>query len=206
MDYGQYKQLEFRRKFLKIVGAEISVFTPNDQQVAVIHMKAWKLREDIRLYSGPDLATEALRIHARQIIDISATYDVFEGESAEPAFALRRKGLKSIFLRDHWDILDTTGNKIGEVVETSGTLAILRRWIGSFTIIGELIGLALAFTKQTYRLNTIDGRLLGTITHKKNPLLVRMDLDTSQAEAEANPAIPVAATTLLSIIDAVKSS
>lgn len=210
MDITHLKTLEFRRKFWKIFGAEIFITDPSSQQEAgYIYVKAWKLREDIRLFSDRTKQREIMRIHARQIIDISATYDVIDSTTGQPVFAMRRKGLKSMFVRDHWDLLDNNGNSFGDLIETSSELAIMRRWFGAIPYLGVIIDLAFAFIPQTYSvtLKQADGRdlLASTITHRKNPVVVKMLLDTSTAQVPAHPFVPLAATSMLSVIDAAKN-
>jgi hypothetical protein len=210
MDYTQLKKLEFRRKFWKIAGAEIYVTDPVTQsEVGYIKMKAWKLREDIRLFSDRSQQHEIMQIHARQVIDFGGTYDVIDSASNQPVFALRRKGFKSAFVRDHWDLLQTDGNIFGNVQETSSTLAIMRRWLEVLPF-GELIALVFAFVPQTYTisLNQPDGSLAvaGTIIHRKNPVIVQMTLDTSAAHIPAHPFVTMAATAMLSIVDAAKNN
>lgn len=210
MDYAQYKQIEFRRKFWKFFGAEIFVSNPGSgHDIGYIKMKAWKLREDIRLYTDRTMQQEVFQIHARQIIDFGATYDVLAGTPPQPYMSLRRKGLKSAFVRDHWDLLDNAGNVFGSVQETSSGLALARRWLEILPY-GELIGLAFSFVPQTYTICTTqpDGRaaVMGTITHRKNPFIVKMLVDTSAAEVPVQPYITMAAASLLSIIDASKNA
>ncbi|HVF10074.1 MAG TPA: hypothetical protein VNA16_04685, partial [Abditibacteriaceae bacterium] len=65
-----------RRKFLKLMGAAFYVDDPNGQVLLYANQKAFKLKEDIRLYTGEDMTTEVLLIKARNVLDISATYDV----------------------------------------------------------------------------------------------------------------------------------
>lgn len=209
MDYSQYKKLEFRRKFWKIAGAEIYINDPaTEQEVGYIKMKAWKLREDVRIFRDRSMAQELVQIHARQIIDFGATYDVSDSATSQQIFSLRRKGLKSTFVRDHWDFLDVSGNVFGSVQETSSTLAIIRRWIELLPF-GGIVGLFLMFIPQSYAITALklggDSGTVGTILHRKNPILVKMSLDTSAAEVAVNPFVPLAATAMLSIIDAAKN-
>lgn len=210
MDYSAYKQLEFRRKFWKLVGAEISITDPHGQQeVGYIRMKAWKLREDIRILRNRTDQQAVVQIRARQIIDIGATYDVTDSSTQQLIFSARRKGLKSIFVRDHWDLLDASGNTFGELQETSSGLALARRWLELLPL-GEFIALIFAFVPQTYVMNATqpDGSklLIGTILHRKNPVVVKMNLDTSGAQTQVNPYLPMAMTALLSIVEASKNS
>jgi hypothetical protein len=210
MDYTQLKTLEFRRKFWKLFGAEISIADPNTQsEVGYIKMAAWKLREDVRIYTARDMQREILQIHARQIIDFGATYDVTDSSTGQPSFSLRRKGLKSTFVRDHWDLLDTNGNAIGSIQETSGTLALIRRWIELIPYV-ELLGIIFAFIVQTYEIRIVqaDGSeaIAGTITHRKNPFIVKMSLDMTNAQVTVSPLIPLASVAMLSVVDAAKNS
>jgi hypothetical protein len=206
MDYSNYKQLEFRRKFWVPVGAKISIYhTPTNQLVGFIHMKAWKLKEDIRVYTDESMQQELLRIAARNVVDFSGTYDVFDSVSGQLVGTIRRKGMKSTFVRDHWIVLDANGDGIADTVETSGNLALFRRWIGIVPVAGPLAELVLAFVPQTYALTNKSGAHAGTITHRKNPIIVKMGLDTTQAAAPLDPRITTAMTALLTTIDATKS-
>jgi len=210
MDYTQLKKLEFRRKYWKIAGAEIYVDDPNTQQeVGYIKMKAWKLREDIRLFSDRSMQREILQIHARQIIDFGATYDVTDSSTGQQFFSMRRKGLKSTFVRDHWDLLDNNGNVFGSVQETSSGLALARRWLDIIPYVNIVSALVFMFVVQTYTINILqaDGSnaVGGTITHRKNPFIVKMSLDTSAAQVPVHPFVTLAATAMLSVIEAVKN-
>lgn len=205
MDYTPYKQYELRRKFWKLFGAEISVMDQSQNVIGFIKMKAWKLKEDVRLYRDKSMQQEIFAIHARKVIDIGATYDVIDSTSQQPIFALKRRGLKSIFVRDHWDILDTQGNIVGAIQETSGTLALLRRWLSAIT---DLFDIIFMFVVQTYDITITNGQqqvLAARITHRKNPFVVKMAVDTTVAQTQLDPRVVLASASMLSIIDAAKN-
>lgn len=122
----EHTSLLVKKQMLKLVGGAFRVFTPEGSLILYAKMKAFTLREDIRLYTGEDMRTEVLTIKARQIIDVSAAYDVVDATTGEKVGVLRRKGLKSI-IRDEWAILNANDQQIGVIVEDS--LAILRRFI-----------------------------------------------------------------------------
>ncbi len=207
MDYSPYTQLEFRRKVLKLVGAEITISDVASQtQVGFIKMAAWKLKEDIRLFSDSTQTQEVFAIKARSIIDFGATYDITDSATNTLICSLQRKGLRSAFVRDYWNILDASGAKIGFIQETSGILALVRRWLSVFS---DLFNVIFSFVTESYeiRLEGVSGTgLLGTILHRKNPIVVKMLLDTTNAEVNADPRIAIAATAMLAIIDAGKNS
>lgn len=206
MDYSQYKQLEFRRKFWKIFGATIRMTDAGGaQQLGVVQMKAFRLRSDITLYADSAQHVPVFNIKARQAIALNYVFDVFDPRTGQPIFGLQRQGLKSAFVRDHWLLLDTTGNQFGEIIETSSNLAIFRRWL---SFISDLAALIFAFVPETYTIRTTNGQpqLIGNITHKKNPFIVKMSLDTSQAQMAIDPRVAIASCVLLSIRDASKNS
>ncbi len=157
-----------RRKVLKLVGGAFHVFDPAGNVVFYSQMKGWKLREDIRLFTGEDMQTEILRIAARQIIDFSAAYDVVDTATNAKVGAFKRKGLKSI-VRDHWIVMDPGDNEIGTIQEDSTGLAILRRLFGVW---------ATLIAPQKYHME-IGGQTVATGQQNRNPFVYIVDLDFS---------------------------
>jgi hypothetical protein len=117
-----------RRKIFTIAGAKFHVFDSAGHLVFYSRMKAFKLREDIRLFRDESMGEELLLIKARQIIDFSAAYDVFDSRTREKIGVFKRKGLKSI-LRDEWFIMDAGDREIGVIREDSLLKSLLRRFL-----------------------------------------------------------------------------
>ncbi|KTD85720.1 hypothetical protein [Paenibacillus etheri] len=117
-----------RKKVFSIMGAKLHIYDNTEQLLLYSQMKAFKLKEDIALYTDESMNKELLRIKARSVVDFSATYDVHDTETGEHIGALRRKGLKSI-LKDEWMILDRHDQEIGKIKEDSTAMALLRRFI-----------------------------------------------------------------------------
>ena len=157
-----------RRKVLKLVGGAFHIFDPAGNVVFYSQMKAWKLREDIRLFTGEDMQTEVLRIAARQIIDFGAAYDVVDSASGQKIGALKRKGLKSI-VGDHWIIMDAGDTEIGSIQEDSTGLAILRRLFGLW---------ATLIAPQKYHFE-IGGQTVAYGQQNRNPFVYIVTLDFS---------------------------
>ena len=163
-----------RRKVLKIIGGAFHVFDPAGNLVFYSQMKGWKLREDIRLFTGEDMQTEILRIAARQIIDFGAAYDVVDSVTNQKIGALKRKGLKSI-VRDHWIIMDANDAELGSIQEDSTGLAILRRLLGEW---------ACLIVPQKYHFE-IGGQAVATGQQNRNPFVYTVNLDFSADAAGA---------------------
>jgi uncharacterized protein YxjI len=117
-----------RRKILSILGAAFHVYDPSGNVAFYSKQKAFKLKEDIRIYTGEDMQTECLLIKARNVIDIAAKYDVFDSATNTKIGTFQRKGLKSI-LKDEWLILNTNDEQVGMIKEDSALMATLRRFL-----------------------------------------------------------------------------
>ena len=118
-----------RRKVLKIFGASFHVYD-GDKVVAFCKQKAFKLREDIRLFTDESMATELLWIRARQIIDFAACYDIVDSASQKKVGSLRRRGFASL-VRDSWEVMDLDDKVIGKVEEDGMGMALLRRFLSN---------------------------------------------------------------------------
>ena len=118
-----------RRKVFKIFGGGFHVYD-GDRVVAYAKQKAFKLKEDIRIYTGEDLKTELLTIKARKVIDFASAYDIVDTQEGVKIGAARRKGFKSI-VRDSWQLLDENDNPVAQLQEDSMMMALLRRFLSN---------------------------------------------------------------------------
>ncbi|MDT8390831.1 MAG: hypothetical protein RRC34_10030 [Lentisphaeria bacterium] len=126
MSYFQEDRYTIRRKIFKLFGGAFHIYDAAGRVVGYTKMKAFKLKEDLRMYESEDMQKEIFSIQARHVIDFAATYDV--SANGAPVGALQRKGLKSI-IKDEWFILDTQNRKIGLITEDNAGLALVRRFL-----------------------------------------------------------------------------
>ncbi len=190
-DVFSHQQYLFRRKVFKAFGGEFRIYSPEGTQLLYSKQKAFKLKEDIRVYSDDSMTNELLTIQARQVIDFSAAYDVVETGTGVAVGALRRKGFKSL-LRDEWLLMDTQGLEIGKVQEDSLLLALLRRRLG--------------FIPQKYTV-TVGGQPVASFKQHFNPFVLKYTLDLSQDyEKRLDRRLAIAAGVLLCAIERQQSS
>lgn len=176
-----------RKKVLKLFGASFHIFDPNGGVVFYSKQKAFKLKEDIRLYTGEDMQTEVLVIKARQVIDWAATYDVYDSVNQQNVGVLKRKGLKSL-LRDEWIFADEQEREIGLIQEDSTLLAIVRR------LVTNLI-------PQKYHA-TINEKTVCTFKQNFNPFVMKVTVDfTEDTERRLDRRLGIAAAILLCAIE-----
>lgn len=117
-----------RRKVLTLFGAKFHIFNNSGELIGFSKQKAFKLKEDIRVFSDETASTPMISIQARNIVDFSACYDVVDQKSNESLGALRRKGFSSIF-RDSWEVLKPGDAPFARLKEDSATMAFVRRFI-----------------------------------------------------------------------------
>jgi threonyl-tRNA synthetase len=70
-----------RKKFWQFFGGSFYVYDPNGALVLFSRMKAFKLKEDIRVFTDETLQTEALSIQARSVLDFSGSYYIYDSAS-----------------------------------------------------------------------------------------------------------------------------
>lgn len=153
-----------RRKFLKLFGAAFHIYDPAGNVAFYSKQKAFKLKEDLRLFSSEDMSEELLSIRARSVLDFGATYDVVDSKTGQKLGALRRKALKSV-LRDEWVILDVNDREVGGAQEDSMALALVRRFLSNLvpqTFVGQVGGAPAFVFKQRF-----------------NPFIAKIELDFS---------------------------
>jgi hypothetical protein len=123
-----FNQYTLKRHLMKMAGARFSIFGPGEQLVLIADQKGFKLKEEIRVYSDETLRQPVFGIFARQIIDISAAYDVIDLQSNQKIAVLKRKGLKSM-IQDEWILMDANDREVGTIIEDSLALALVRRFL-----------------------------------------------------------------------------
>lgn len=176
-----------RRKVLKLFGGAFHIYDPQGNLVLFSAMKAFKLKEDIRLFTDESQTTELVKITARSIIDFGATYDVVDPTTGEKLGALRRKGLKSI-LKDEWLLLDTGDIEVGTIAEDSWLLSTIRR----FVPMGNLV-------PQSYAA-TVGGRPAASFKQNFNPFVLKITV-TFPAGSPLDKRLGLAACILLAAIE-----
>ena len=154
-----------RKKIFKLAGAAFHVYDEAENLLLYSKQKAFKLKEDIRLFEGEAMTEELLNIQARKVIDFSSAYDVFDSKTGEKVGAFQRKGMKSL-LKDEWIIMDNTDREIGLIKEDSMAMALVRRFLTNLL-------------PQTYIVE-INGRQVGTFKQNFNPFVLKITADFTQ--------------------------
>lgn len=176
-----------RKKVLSLLGAKFHIYDSSGQLVLFSQMKAFKLKEDIRLYSDESMKDELITIQARSVIDFSATYDVIDTVTGERLGSLRRKGMKSI-LKDEWVILSPSESEIGFIKEDNRLLAMLRRFL-------------ISLIPQKFHVE-MNSRTVAVFKQNFNPFVGKLNLDFSlDTSNQLDRRLGLAAAVLLLVIE-----
>jgi hypothetical protein len=109
------------------------VYDEQGQVVAFCHQKAFKLREDIRLYTDETMTDTLLLLRARSIIDFGVTLDVVLPDGSSLG-SMRRKGMRSTFVRDEWQIFDPSDRRVATLSELGSFAPFARRFIDNAAV------------------------------------------------------------------------
>ncbi|MCC6661527.1 MAG: hypothetical protein IT437_11645 [Phycisphaerales bacterium] len=179
-----------RRQVFKIFGAAFHVYDPAGAVVGYCRQKAFKLREDIRIYTDETCATEFIVIKARSIIDFSSTYDVTLPDGTSLG-TLRRKGLSSTFFKDSWQVFAPGGEHLADLKEDSGFMAVLRR-------LHEVVAL---FSPQRFTLARVGGAPVAAYRQHFNPFIYRLSIATFADDPDLDDLMILAAGCLIAAIE-----
>ena len=183
----QHSQYLLKRQVLALTG-KLRFYDPHGNLVLYSQQKMFRLKEDIRIYSDETRSQELLHVQARQVIDFSASYDVYDCLSTERVGTLRRRGFRSLTL-DTWDILDAAGQPLGILQEDDLVLAMLRRiFLGNFL-------------PQNYDL-LIGGQRVADLRQRFNLFRYELELDFREDSARRlDRRLGIVAALLLGIIE-----
>lgn len=189
-DRFAHRAYTLRRKVFKLLGGAFHLYDPAGNVVLYSKQKAFKLKEDIRLYTDESMATEVLQIRTQSVWDISGTYQVVDTLEGITVGGLRRRGMKSMF-KDEWLILDPDGQEIGKIVEDSAWKATLRRLHD---------GLASLMPQGFHA--TIGGSPVATYTQNFNPFVQKIAVDFGDDTGNRlDPRLGLAAAVLLCAVE-----
>ncbi|HCT46338.1 MAG: hypothetical protein CMJ35_10730 [Phycisphaerae bacterium] len=187
----QGERYTIRRKVFKIFGAAFHVYDEHGSVVGYCKQKAFKLREDIKLYTGEDMSDMLLSLNTQSIIDFGATYTVTLPDGTQLG-SLRRKGLKSSFVRDEWLLFDMNNNEIGRVRETGSFAPFARRYLDYVSIL----------LPQRYEVTrSRDQKNIANLRQHFNPFIFRLGVSILDEDDEIDDLLILGATCLIAAIE-----
>lgn len=153
-----HNQYMFRKKLLKLFGGAFHLYDASGNVVMYSKQKAFKLKEDIRIFDSEQMSRELISIQTPQILDFWARYNIKDSQNGEAVGEIKRKALASI-IQDEWEINSTSGQKIGTLKEKNLGMAILSRII--------------PLIPQTYIIYDLAGNVQAEVERHFNPIILK---------------------------------
>lgn len=180
-----------RRKVFKIFGAAFHVYDEHGSVIGYCKQKAFKLKENLRLYTGEDMSEILLTLQAKSIIDFGSTYSVTLPDESSLG-SLRRKGLKSSFVRDEWLLFDSDGNEIATIRETGSFAPFARRHIEIASVL---------FPQRYEIIRSKDSSIIAGFRQHFNPFIFRMGVSIVEEDEHIDELLILGAACLISAIE-----
>lgn len=180
-----------RRQVFKLFGAAFHVYDDQGSVIGYCKQKAFKLKEDLKLYTGEDMSDMLLSLQAQSIIDFSSTYSVNLPDGTSLG-SMRRKGMKSSFIRDEWLVFDENGNEIAMIRETGSIAPLARRYI-------EIA--SLLFPQSYEVIRSKDDAVIAEYRQHFNPFIFRLGVAIREEDDAIDELFILGAACLISAIE-----
>jgi hypothetical protein len=148
-----------------LVTPKFSVHDAAGRSVAFVKQRAFKLREDIRVFTDESEQELVYTIKADRWLDWNASY-VFGDARGRERGRVARRGARSIW-KAHYDLIDEQGNHDLSIQEADAWVKVLDGLFGEIPILGLLTGY---FFNPSYHITRPDGTLVAVFT--KQPELL----------------------------------
>jgi hypothetical protein len=145
--YSYPLDLTFR---LVALAPRISVTDNTGRQVAFVHQKTFKLKEDIRIFSDESKSREIYRINADRIMDISAKYNLTDAAAGKSIGYVQPKALRSIWSATYM-VYDVNGKATHFIKEDNPWVKIGDALLNEIPFVGLFSGFLLHPSYTAYR-------------------------------------------------------
>lgn len=131
MQYQYPLQMSFK---VLAFGPQIFIRNASEQEIFYVHQKAFKLKEDIAVFSDSSKSNQVYRIQADRVLDISAEY-TFSDSAGNSIGKIKREGMKS-FWKATYNLMDTAGQMTHRVTEDNPWVKVIDSVIGAIPFVG----------------------------------------------------------------------
>lgn len=139
VDPNQHDRFILQQRLKLVVNQyEFSLPGSDDTPGAVfcfVRQKMFKFKEDVRFFTDETMATEFMRIKARQRFDPTATYDVTEPDGT--VIGKFQKVFGASLLRSTYRLFDANGQEVATATELNLWVALFRRLVGFIPNLGN---------------------------------------------------------------------
>jgi len=128
-------QLTFK---LFALAPQIQITDSSGAVIFFVRQKLLKFKEDVEVYSSPEMTTKLFNIKADKVIDWSARYTFFAPDGTAVG-AIKRSGMKSLWAA-HYTIFDRTDQPLFELEQLNPWGAMFDSFLSQIPVIGLFTG------------------------------------------------------------------
>ena len=150
--YMQYQYpLQISFKVISF-GPQLFMRDATARELFFVHQKAFKLKEDVAVYSDSTKSQQVFRIQADRVLDISAEY-TFTDSAGSPVGKIKREGMKSLF-KASYNVMDTSGQQTHHIKEDNPWVRVADAVMESIPLVGMFAGYLFHPSYTIYRMGT----------------------------------------------------
>lgn len=130
-----------------------NIFEANDSGekgnlFSFVQQKRLNIKEKVMFYASKDKKDLKFSFRAEKVLDIRGKYFVEDATGALIGYL--KKDFKKSLTRSTWYIFSADDKKLLTVTESNKSLAMLRRFVKSIPIVGDIIGIVVVFFKYHF--------------------------------------------------------
>ena len=157
---------------LAVINPQFSMTDAAGKPVAYVKQKAFKLKEDISVYTSEAQTNLQFKIKADRWLDFNASYALTDATGKDVG-RLARKGARSIW-KAEYELYDENGKKDLTLQEDNAWVKVLDGLLGEIPVLGLFTGY---FLNPKYNITRPDGTLVATLTKKPDLVSRAFTLD-----------------------------
>lgn len=161
---------------LAVINPQFSLTDANGKSVAYVKQKAFKLKEDISVFTSEAQTNLQYKIKADRWLDFNASY-AFNDASGNDVGRLVRKGRRSLW-KAAYELYDENDKQDLVLQEDNAWVKVLDGLLGEIPILGMFTGY---FLNPKYNITRPDGTLVAVLTKKPDLISRAFTLDKKAA-------------------------
>ncbi len=154
--------LQLRFKLLAIAH-QIYVTEPSQNLVFYVKQKAFKLKDDVTIFSDEAQTRPLFHIKADRMLDFSANFH-FTAANGQPVGSIKRQGMRSLW-KARYDISDASGALQMHIAEENPWIKVLEAVLVEVPIVGFAINYML---NPSYTISDSSGQILMRLTKERS--------------------------------------
>lgn len=177
------------------IAPQITVTDAAGRLVMYVKQRAFKLKEDVRVFADREQTRQLYRIAADRVIDWSAQYDITTSDGRTVG-AVKRRGMRSLW-RAHYDLLRGGGAALS-IHEANAWMKVLDGLLGEIPVVGIATGY---FFNPAYIVADAAGRPLLRVVKRRTLLESRFTIVPEGALSDEDEELALLGVMMMTLLE-----